>query len=70
MSRLNVVIFGATGLAGKQVVVHLARLSKKYDFGTWGVAGRSQAKLSALMAEISKETGNYDHCILIYLLYR
>lgn len=57
MSRLNVVIFGATGLAGKQVVVHLARLSKKYDFGTWGVAGRSQAKLSALMAEISKETG-------------
>lgn len=57
MSRLDLVIFGATGFTGKHAVMEFARLSKKYPEMTWGVAGRSQAKLKELMDEISKNSG-------------
>ena len=57
MSRLDLVVFGATGLAGKQVVTYLVSYAKKYDLGTWGVAGRSRVKIDSLIAEVSKNTG-------------
>lgn len=59
MSRLDLVVFGATGLAGKQVVTQMVNLAKKYELGTWAVAGRSRAKVDALIAEVSKKTGSY-----------
>ncbi|KAG6457353.1 hypothetical protein O3G_MSEX010260 [Manduca sexta] len=40
MSRLDVVIFGATGFTGKYAVIETIRLKKKYPELTWGVAGR------------------------------
>ncbi|XP_060802021.1 saccharopine dehydrogenase-like oxidoreductase isoform X1 [Amyelois transitella] len=54
MSRLDLVIFGATGFTGKKAVEHLAKGGKQYEGVTWGVAGRSQSKLESIMAEISK----------------
>ncbi|XP_061704840.1 saccharopine dehydrogenase-like oxidoreductase [Cydia pomonella] len=57
MSRLDLVIFGATGFTGLRVVEQLAKVAKKYPAMTWGVAGRSQAKLEALMANIGKKIG-------------
>ncbi|KAJ8724224.1 hypothetical protein PYW08_015698 [Mythimna loreyi] len=57
MSRLDVVVFGATGLSGKQVVLHMVRFAKKYNLGTWGIAGRSQSKLEAVIKEASEKTG-------------
>ena len=56
MSRLDLVIFGATGFTGKQAVIHMAKFAKKYDLASWGVAGRSQSKLSALITEVSIKT--------------
>ncbi|KAM3959969.1 saccharopine dehydrogenase-like oxidoreductase [Aphomia sociella] len=57
MSRLDLVIFGATGFTGKKAVEELARGGKHYDTLTWGIAGRSQQKLEAVMADIIKTTG-------------
>ncbi|PZC87040.1 hypothetical protein B5X24_HaOG201276 [Helicoverpa armigera] len=57
MSRLDLVIFGATGFTGKQAVIHMVKFAKKYDLGSWGVAGRSESKLANLMTEVSKKTG-------------
>ncbi|CAH2040874.1 unnamed protein product, partial [Iphiclides podalirius] len=57
MSRLDLVIFGATGFTGKHAVMECARIAKKNPSLTWGIAGRSQSKLDALLEEASKETG-------------
>lgn len=57
MSRLDLVIFGATGFTGKQAVIHMVKFTKKYEIGSWGVAGRSEMKLRALMEEVSTKTG-------------
>ncbi|XP_053605326.1 saccharopine dehydrogenase-like oxidoreductase [Plodia interpunctella] len=57
MSRLDLVVFGATGFTGKKAVERLARGGKMYEGVTWGVAGRSQSKLESLVAEVSKLAG-------------
>lgn len=57
MSRLDLVIFGATGFTGKQAVIHMVKFAKKYEIGSWGVAGRSESKLDALIKEVSTKTG-------------
>ncbi|XP_026759515.2 lipid droplet localized protein-like [Galleria mellonella] len=57
MSRLDLVIFGATGFTGKKVVEQVARGGKYYDNLSWGVAGRSQQKLENVLADVSKLTG-------------
>jgi short subunit dehydrogenase-like uncharacterized protein len=58
MSRLNIIIFGATGYTGTFVVRELAKLASKNNL-TWGVAGRSQAKLSQVLKNVSSESGLY-----------
>ncbi len=50
MSRLNIVVFGATGFTGKVVVQELANLAKQESF-TWGIAGRSQTKMNQLLTD-------------------
>lgn len=55
MSRLNLIIFGATGYTGKLVVRELALASKTYMF-SWGVAGRSTDKLKQILKTISVKT--------------
>ncbi|KAJ0178010.1 hypothetical protein K1T71_006883 [Dendrolimus kikuchii] len=56
MSRLDIVIFGATGYTGKYAVEEMVKLSHKYPEITWGVAGRSQKKLQDLLEEVSLKT--------------
>lgn len=58
MSRLDLVIFGATGFTGKKAVEETARVASKWNI-TWGIAGRSQKKLEDLITDVSKKTGNY-----------
>ena len=48
--RLDILIFGATGFTGQYVVKEAVRLSKIKGF-TWGVAGRRQEALEALVAD-------------------
>ncbi|CAH0583291.1 unnamed protein product [Chrysodeixis includens] len=58
MSRLDIVIFGATGFTGKHAVIQLMKFATKYNIGSWGVAGRSESKLRALMTEVAAKTGS------------
>lgn len=62
MSRLDLVIFGATGFTGKHAVMECARIAKKKAGLTWGIAGRSQSKLNAVLEEASKKTGKSFPC--------
>ncbi|XP_052739721.1 saccharopine dehydrogenase-like oxidoreductase [Bicyclus anynana] len=57
MSRLSIVIFGATGFTGKHAVAELARLSKADSGLTWGVAGRARSKLQNVLDEAAETTG-------------
>ncbi|XP_050349650.1 lipid droplet localized protein-like [Nymphalis io] len=56
MSRLDLIIFGATGFTGKHVVKMLAsKVIENYPDLKWGVAGRSMTKLDAMLQEISNQ---------------
>ncbi|XP_026731373.1 saccharopine dehydrogenase-like oxidoreductase [Trichoplusia ni] len=67
MSRLDLVIFGATGFTGKQAVIHMVKFAKKYNIGAWGVAGRSESKLNALMSEVATKTGSDVSGVKIFI---
>ncbi|CAB3235863.1 unnamed protein product [Arctia plantaginis] len=56
-TRVDILVFGATGFTGKFTVRQLALLTKeKYLDITWGIAGRSKEKLENLVRDI-RNTG-------------
>ncbi|XP_028161279.1 lipid droplet localized protein-like [Ostrinia furnacalis] len=57
MSKVDLVVFGATGFTGKKVVEELARGEKKYAGISWAVAGRAEKKLEAVLNEVAQKTG-------------
>lgn len=54
--KLDLVIFGASGFTGKYAAEEAFKLSKEKNF-TWGIAGRSAAKLQKVLKDISENTG-------------
>jgi short subunit dehydrogenase-like uncharacterized protein len=64
--RLGIIIFGATGYTGKVVVEKIVTLAQKKNL-SWGIAGRSKAKLHNLLNDVSKQKGwckDYLECDL------
>lgn len=61
MSRLDLLVFGATGFSGKIVVENIIRICRdpQYSDLTWGLAGRSLEKLQAVLQEL-KDEGRLD----------
>ncbi len=55
-SRLDVLIFGATGYTGQYVIEEMARKGKQLGF-KWGVAGRTVDKLKQVLQQASNITG-------------
>lgn len=56
--RLDIIIFGATGFTGKHTITQLKKLIKLENLSlTWGIAGRSKARLKDTLFEIQEETG-------------
>ncbi len=55
-SRLDVLIFGATGYTGQYVIEEMARKAKQFGF-RWGVAGRTVEKLKQVLQQASVVTG-------------
>lgn len=52
MSRIDVLIFGASGFTGKYTVKEIIKIANKYDNKfTWGIAGRNKDKLKAVLDE-------------------
>ena len=57
--RLDLVVFGATGFTGQFVVEEIARIEGEHAGLTWGIAGRSRAKLEKIRQQAAKETGQW-----------
>lgn len=55
-SRLDFVIFGATGFTGQYTVEELIQLTGDKP-ATWGVSGRNKSKLEALLKQIGTKLG-------------
>nr|CAD7415408.1 unnamed protein product [Timema cristinae] len=56
-SKLDFVVFGATGITGKYTVLQLVELAADVGDLKWGVAGRSQDKLESVLRQVSSKTG-------------
>nr|XP_018917009.1 PREDICTED: saccharopine dehydrogenase-like oxidoreductase [Bemisia tabaci]XP_018917010.1 PREDICTED: saccharopine dehydrogenase-like oxidoreductase [Bemisia tabaci]XP_018917011.1 PREDICTED: saccharopine dehydrogenase-like oxidoreductase [Bemisia tabaci] len=56
-TRLDLLIFGATGFTGQFVVTEIVRLAKEHGNLTWGIAGRNIDKLKAALDKSSEKTG-------------
>ncbi|KAJ3666450.1 hypothetical protein Zmor_001892 [Zophobas morio] len=55
--KIDIVVFGATGITGKHVIPYLAKFCKKeYRHLTWGIAGRSEKKLREILNYCEKKT--------------
>lgn len=52
MSRLDFIVFGATGYTGSFLVRELSTTFKNEKY-LWGIAGRSQKKLNDLIESLS-----------------
>lgn len=63
MSRLNIIIFGASGFTGKIVVKELAALTRHESF-SWGIAGRSKSKLNHILKSCEVETSKIPYVLL------
>lgn len=61
--EFDFVVFGASGFTGQYVVEEVARTIGEEDQGLkWAVAGRSMAKVQAVLQTASNYTGIH-HCI-------
>ena len=56
--RLDLLIFGASGFTGLHCIPYVHKLSKKNGNLSWGVAGRSEAKLKEALKKMEPECGN------------
>ncbi|KAB0798327.1 lantern saccharopine dehydrogenase-like [Photinus pyralis] len=56
--RLDIILFGATGQTGKNCLKYLYRFTRANGRSlTWGIAGRSKAKLKQVLEECVPQTG-------------
>jgi len=54
-SRLDIVIFGATGFTGKYTIPYVLKFAQENGNLTWGVAGRSELKLKSILDEMGQK---------------
>ncbi|KAK9700333.1 Saccharopine dehydrogenase NADP binding domain [Popillia japonica] len=55
LSKLDIILFGATGFTGKRTIPKLHDIIKSEKLSlTWGIAGRSEQKLKDTLKEIEK----------------
>ena len=69
-NRLSVIIMGATGFTGKHAVLAMHKFAKEDSELTWGIAGRSEEKMKAVITEVEKKTGKsrsslYFKCFVV-----
>lgn len=62
--RLDIIIFGATGYTGKFVVKNTVHLCKEYKL-RFGVAGRRQEALEAVIKEFASDIGKINFIIFL-----
>jgi len=55
LTRIDLVVFGATGFTGKYVVREVLKVARTNGPLTFGIAGRSKERLQAVINEISSD---------------
>jgi len=55
-SRLDIIIFGATGYTGKYVVKNATHMCKDHEM-KFGIAGRKKEALDAVVKEFASDIG-------------
>ena len=65
MSRLDIIIFGASGYTGTFVVRELAKIFSNEKL-TWAIAGRSINKLKTVLDSVSKEQSMFFFTIICF----
>lgn len=58
-TRLDLIIFGATGFTGKYVVKEAVRCYKEQQL-KFGIAGRRKEALDAVIKEFAPDIGNFS----------
>ena len=54
MKEFQLIIYGATGLTGKQTALYINKFAKQHGI-RWAIAGRNKAKLESIIAELHLE---------------
>jgi short subunit dehydrogenase-like uncharacterized protein len=54
MKEFQLIIYGATGLTGKQTALYINKFAKEHGI-RWAIAGRNEAKLQGIIAELHLE---------------
>jgi short subunit dehydrogenase-like uncharacterized protein len=54
MKEFQLIIYGATGLTGKQTALYINKFAKQHGI-RWAIAGRNEAKLQGIIAELHLE---------------
>ena len=54
MKEFQLIIYGATGLTGKQTAIYINKFAKQHGI-SWAIAGRDEAKLQGMIAELGLE---------------
>ncbi|KAF2904989.1 hypothetical protein ILUMI_01191, partial [Ignelater luminosus] len=52
--RLDIILFGATGITGKTTIPYLYKFAAEKNSLKWGIAGRSKQKLKDVLSETAK----------------
>ncbi|KAF2898902.1 hypothetical protein ILUMI_07271 [Ignelater luminosus] len=52
--RLDIILFGATGITGKNTVPYLYKFASAKNSLKWGIAGRSKQKLTDVLSEAAR----------------
>ena len=61
----DLIIFGATGYTGKNVVQYVARSAKEIGGIKWAVSGRDEAKLKRVLSEVPADLKSTDTDIIV-----
>jgi short subunit dehydrogenase-like uncharacterized protein len=58
MKEFQLIIFGATGLTGKQTALYVNQFAKKHGI-SWAIAGRDQEKLQSMITELQLDLDGF-----------
>ena len=61
----DIIVFGATGYTGKNVVQYVARSAKEVGNIKWAISGRDESKLRKVLSQVPAELVNKDVGIIV-----
>ena len=63
--KYDLIVFGATGYTGKNVVQYVARSAKEIGGIRWAISGRDESKLRTILSQVPEELKNQDTGVIV-----